>query len=75
MKNLGCLYISWPEVVKQSEEIGTPSSRRLMVLGVHGICHLLGYNHEYDRAAERMESKEDEIIAKMDELMPDNREK
>ena len=31
---------------------------------VHGVLHLLGYDHENDRDAERMEAREAGILAK-----------
>ena len=32
---------------------------------VHGIYHILGYDHEDDASAEIMESKEIQILAKL----------
>lgn len=34
-------------------------------LVVHGILHLQGYDHEDEREAERMESREREILANL----------
>jgi probable rRNA maturation factor len=32
---------------------------------VHGVLHLLGYDHENDRDAQRMEARETKILAQL----------
>jgi probable rRNA maturation factor len=52
-QHLGDLAISWPAVVRQAQEFGEPERTELGLLTVHGLLHLLGWNHE--TAAERKE--------------------
>jgi len=51
--HLGDLAISWPMVVRQASEIGEPEQAELGLLCVHGLLHLLGWDHE--SAVEREE--------------------
>ena len=66
---MGDIYISAPQVLLQSKKYNIPFYLRLGELGVHGICHLLGYDHEYEREKERMEKREDEILERVCDLM------
>jgi probable rRNA maturation factor len=52
-KHLGDLAISWPMVVRQSVEYGQPPVTEVGLLCVHGLLHLLGWDHI--SAAERRE--------------------
>ena len=49
---VGDVVISYPRAVAQAEEIGHPVEQELTLLVVHGLLHLLGYDHakEEDRA-------------------------
>jgi probable rRNA maturation factor len=59
---LGDVVISVETAARQAEERGHSTAHELRVLVVHGICHLLGYDHEDDADAEVMEAKEREIL-------------
>jgi probable rRNA maturation factor len=43
--HLGDLAISWPMVVRQSVEYRQPPSTEVGLLCVHGLLHLLGWDH------------------------------
>jgi probable rRNA maturation factor len=43
---LGDIAISWPHVQRQAAEYGHSESRELAFLTVHGMLHLLGFDHE-----------------------------
>jgi rRNA maturation RNase YbeY len=51
--HLGDVAISWPAVVRQAEEYGHDAETELALLAVHGLLHLLGWDHA--SAAERRE--------------------
>lgn len=51
--HLGDLAISWPAVVRQAREFGHPVPTELALLCVHGMLHLLGWDHV--TAAQRRE--------------------
>ena len=52
-QHLGDLAISWPMVLRQAQEFGESEKAELGLLSVHGLLHLLGWDHE--SAAERKE--------------------
>jgi probable rRNA maturation factor len=52
-QHLGDLAISWPAVLRQAREFGESERSELGLLAVHGLLHLLGWDHE--TAAERKE--------------------
>jgi probable rRNA maturation factor len=52
-EHLGDLAISWPMVLRQAQEFGELEETELALLSVHGLLHLLGWDHE--SAAERKE--------------------
>jgi probable rRNA maturation factor len=64
-KNLGDLIISAQYVVKAAHELQVPFEERLEVLLVHGICHLLGYDHITDADWRRMRAKEAFLLKKL----------
>ena len=43
--HLGDLAISWPAVVRQSRLYRHPQRTELALLSVHGLLHLLGWDH------------------------------
>jgi len=52
-RHLGDLAISWSMVLRQAQEFGESEEAELSLLSVHGLLHLLGWDHE--SAAERKE--------------------
>lgn len=44
--SLGEIIISYPQTCRQAEQAGHPIEQELTVLLVHGVLHLLGYDHE-----------------------------
>lgn len=44
-QHVGDLAISWPMAVRQAHEYGQPEQTELGLLCVHGLLHLLGWDH------------------------------
>jgi probable rRNA maturation factor len=60
---LGDIVISVPRTMVQAKAYCTPFYEELLRLLVHGLLHLLGYDHEKSRHQKvRMEKKEKEIL-------------
>lgn len=60
---LGDIVISVPAASRQATEAGHPLSREIERLLVHGLLHLLGYNHERGpHEARRMQRKELQLL-------------
>ena len=67
ISHLGEIVISYPQAVYQADERKHDIKRELMILVIHGVLHLLGYDHERSAKEEqRMHAKEKEIL---DELL------
>lgn len=61
-KNLGDLIISLNYVANDAKKYGQTFEQRMQVLLVHGICHLLGYDHEKDKDYKAMQAQENLIL-------------
>jgi probable rRNA maturation factor len=60
---LGDIIISVPVAEKQAHAAGHSLTREIELLLVHGLLHLLGYDHERSPAeARRMRRKEDMLV-------------
>ena len=60
---LGDLAICAPVVAREAREQGKPMQAHWAHMVVHGVLHLLGYDHENDRDAAVMEAREATILA------------
>lgn len=65
-KNLGDLVISAEYVQRVAHELNQTMDERMRILLVHGICHLLGYDHELDEDYKVMHKKEQSILKKLE---------
>ena len=65
---LGDVVISLETAARQAAERGHGTAHELRVLLIHGICHLLGYDHEEDEEAEEMEALERDLLAELPPL-------
>jgi probable rRNA maturation factor len=65
VRPLGNLVLAAETVAREAEELGLPREHHLQHLVVHGLLHLLGYDHEKDDEAELMESLEVRILARL----------
>lgn len=64
-KNLGDLILSAEYILASSKEEKIPFKEHLRRLLVHGICHLLGYDHINDDDYRRMRAKETYLLKKL----------
>ena len=64
---LGDIYISVDKAKQQSKEYGHSLKRELSFLSVHGLLHLLGYDH--------MTKEEEKIMFKKQELILDGKQR
>lgn len=62
---LGDLVICAPVISREAEEQQKAVSDHYAHMTVHGLLHLMGYDHIDDADAEEMESKEIEILAQL----------
>ncbi len=60
---LGDLVICAPVISREAEEQHKDVSNHYAHMTVHGLLHLMGYDHMDDAEAEEMESKEIDILA------------
>ncbi len=63
---LGSIVICRKRAAEQAEEYGHSLRRELYYLAVHGLCHLLGYDHEREEDKAQMRAREEKILAAMD---------
>ncbi len=61
---LGEIYISYEKVVSQSKENNVTEFQELIFLIIHGILHLLGYNHDTKGREKEMFKLQEEVIIK-----------
>ena len=60
---LGDVIISYPRALEQAQAAGHQVDAELELLTVHGVLHLLGYDHADEEDKARMWSAQDEILA------------
>lgn len=59
---LGDVVISYPRVQAQAEEQGHSPAEELALLVIHGVLHLLGYDHESSEEKAIMWARQEEIL-------------
>ena len=62
---LGDVVISYQRALAQAAELGHAVAEELKLLVIHGILHLLGYDHQEKAAARKMREREGAILAKV----------
>jgi probable rRNA maturation factor len=60
--HLGEVIISYPQALIQAEEHGHSLKKELSILLIHGLLHLLGYDHEESDEEGRMRIREKELL-------------
>jgi len=59
---LGEVIISYPKAVEQAKEQGHSTDRELALLAIHGILHVLGYDHEEPEEEAEMRAREEQHL-------------
>jgi len=59
---LGEVIISYPQAVEQAKEQGHSPEKELALLIIHGILHLLGYDHKEPEEESKMREREKELL-------------
>ncbi len=62
---LGDIVLAPSYIARQAHGFGTTERDEFCLLLVHGMLHLLGYDHLEDGEAEVMEAREDQILLKV----------
>ncbi len=62
-RNLGDIALAYETLVRESEEESKELAHHFAHLMVHGVLHLLGYDHEVEAEAEIMEGLEVKALA------------
>ena len=65
--HLGDIMISYPTVVRQAEEHNHSIEREITVLLIHGVLHLLGYDHDIPERKRAMNEREAAILKIIEE--------
>ena len=61
----GDLVLCLPVVLREAAEQGKPATAHFAHLVVHGMLHLLGYDHGTDTEACAMERMEREVLTRL----------
>jgi probable rRNA maturation factor len=65
LRFLGDLALAWETCAAEAEAAGIPPADHVTHLVVHGVLHLVGYDHEDDVEADLMEALETKILASL----------
>jgi probable rRNA maturation factor len=63
--NLGDIAINYDFIKKESKEQGKTFDDHIIHMLIHGIYHILGFDHENDKMASIMEEKEITLLNKL----------
>ncbi|MBE7075173.1 MAG: rRNA maturation RNase YbeY [Clostridiales bacterium] len=62
--NIGDIYICREKAMQQAQEFGHSYSREVCFLALHGLLHLLGYDHITHNEEEQMFALQNQILTK-----------
>ena len=62
---LGDIILAYETIVREAEEQGKKMKNHVVHLTVHGVLHLLGFDHENESEADLMEAYEITILKRM----------
>ncbi len=64
--HFGEIIISYPQAVIQAEEHQHSIKREIAILIIHGVLHLLGYEHDKPGLKRRMTAREKKILSSIE---------
>ena len=67
--HLGEVIISFPQAAAQAEERGHSVRREMAILIIHGVLHILGYDHEKEEMEPAMTAREKAILEEIKEAI------
>jgi probable rRNA maturation factor len=59
---LGEIVICYNRALEQAQNLGHSIEYEIVVLCIHGLCHLIGYDHQTDNEYEKMKEIEQELL-------------
>ena len=71
---LGDIALAYETIAREAEDLGVPLADHYRHLLAHGFLHLIGYDHETDAEADRMEALETRILTRLGVGDPYSRE-
>lgn len=60
--SIGDIVLCMDVIEKHAKEYGTGFNREMLYMIVHGICHLLGYDHETEEEKKEMRKLEEQVL-------------
>lgn len=66
LAHLGDIALAAETVFREADEQGKPAADHVSHLVIHGVLHLLGFDHVKDRQAAEMEAAERRILARLE---------
>jgi probable rRNA maturation factor len=64
-QNYGDIIISYPRAKNQADLAGHPLSSELSLLTIHGLLHLIGFNHDQPESEAEMWQVQSAVLKKM----------
>jgi probable rRNA maturation factor len=61
----GEVYVSYETLEKEAKAQGIEPENLFLRIGVHGLLHILGYDHDKDAEARRMEGEERRLLLQL----------
>ncbi|MFH1087939.1 MAG: rRNA maturation RNase YbeY, partial [Chloroflexota bacterium] len=63
IRRLGDVIVCYPQAARQADELGHSAREETVLLVIHGVLHLLGYDDETPGAAAVMTRRQEELWA------------
>jgi len=68
--HIGDAILAYETVINETNRDKKPQIEHISHLIIHGVLHLLGYDHEHDTAAKQMEKLESELMEQLNYTNP-----